>query len=234
MTEREPGIGGRKAIPVEYIDVEYKGCSYTIGIITKLDGKNVKFIIDREDKEKVTERNWHCATGGLYISSVFRTEDDSFKALYLHNLIMDRLVFDGKGSSESVDHINGIGTDNRKANLRVCSQSQQNRNTSKRKRTTTRLPEGFDPDEIPQNIWYMPESGSHGDRFAIEIKGIPDTKDITWRSTSSKSVSTRQKLIEAITKRNELYSTIPALRDHERESELSKTLLEEYNEIIKI
>lgn len=114
------------------------------------------------------------------------------------------------------------------------SQSQQNRNTSKRKRTTTRLPEGFDPDEIPQNIWYMPENGSHGDRFAIEIKGIPDTKDITWRSTSSKSVSTREKLAAAIEKRNEFYSTIPALRDHERDSELSKSLLEEYNEIVRL
>ena len=80
----------------------------------------------------------------------------------------------------------------------------------------------------------MPESGSHGDRFAIEIKGIPDTKDITWRSTSSKSVSTREKLIAAISKRNELYSTIAALRDHERESELSKRLLEEYTNLIKM
>lgn len=57
MTEREPGIGGRKAIPVTYYDVDYKGFSYTIGIITKLDGTLVKFIIDREDKEKVAERN---------------------------------------------------------------------------------------------------------------------------------------------------------------------------------
>ena len=59
-------------------------------------------------------------------------------------------------------------------------------------------------------------------------------KDIVWRSTSSKSVSTREKLNTSIVKRNELYSTIPALRDHERESELSKCLLEEYNEIIKL
>lgn len=234
MTEKEPGIGGRKAIPIEYIDVDYKGLSYTIGTITKLDGTTIKFIIDSEDKEKVIERNWHCGTGGLYISSVFRTTDGAAKALYLHNLIMDRLTFDGKGTTESVDHINGMGTDNRKENLRICSQSQQNRNRSKRERTTTRLPDGIDPEEIPQNIWYMPPNGAHGDRFAIEIKGIPETSDITWRSTSSKSVTTREKLQAAIKKRNELYSTITALRDHERESELSKRLLAEYNELIKI
>jgi hypothetical protein len=76
MTEKEPGIGGRKAIPIEYIDVDYKGLSYTIGTITnKTDGTTIKFIIDSEDKEKVIERNWHCGTGGLYISSVFRTTD---------------------------------------------------------------------------------------------------------------------------------------------------------------
>lgn len=233
-TEDERGIGGRKSIPVEWIHKSYKGSEYIIGNITKTDGLTVKFVIDRDDFDKVKDRSWHYIAAGCgYIASTFKT-DGIRKILYLHNLLTDRLTFDGKGQTESVDHINGIGTDNRKANLRVCSQSQQNRNTSKRKRTTTRLPEGIDPDSIPKNIWYIPENGSHGERFAIEIKGIPDMKDIMWRSTASKSVSTREKLSAAIAKRNELYSTIDALKYHERESELSKSLQTEYDEIIKM
>lgn len=233
MTEEdEPGIGGRKSIPIEWIHKSYKDREYTIGIITKIDGSNITFVIDRDDFDKVKERSWHYIASG-YIGSNYKT-GGKCKILYLHNLIMDRLTFDGKGTTESVDHINGIGTDNRKANLRICSQSQQNRNTSKRKRTTTKLPAGIDPDEIPKNIWYIPESGSHGERFAIEIKGIPDMNDILWRSTAAKTVTTHEKLRATIAKRNELYSTIPALRDHERESELCKQLLTEYEELIQI
>lgn len=233
MTERERGIGGRKANPVHYIDVIYKECEYTVGIITKLDDSTAAFVFDTEDKDQVLERHWHCATGGAYVSSTFRT-DDGRKELYLHNLVMDRPEFSGKGTTVSVDHINGIGTDNRKSNLRVTSQSQQNRNRSRRPRTTEHLPADIDPDELPQNVWYIPTDGHHGDRFAVEIKGIPGMTDILWRTTSSKTITAREKLGMAIAKRNELYETHEALRDYERESERSQTLLKEYEDIIAI
>ena len=234
MTEREAGIGGRRAIPVDYIDVDFNGSSYTIGIITKLDGTRVPFIIDREDKEKVVARNWHCAVGGAYIASVFRTTEDETKALYLHNLVMNRLTFDGKGATESVDHINGIGMDNRKVNLRICAQSQQNRNTRTRARTTDKLPAGILPEEIPRNVWYIPSDGHHGDRFAVEIKGIPGSEDIMWRTTSSAKVTTREKLNLAVAKRTEFFASNAALRDYERASELSAALLAEYEAILAL
>ncbi len=232
--EDERGIGGRKSIPIEWIHKSYKDHEYKIGIITKTDGTTIKFVIDCDDYDRVNERSWHYIGSGCgYIASTYKTEGIR-KNIYLHNLIMNRLTFDGKGQTESVDHINGIGTDNRKANLRVCSQSQQNRNKSKRERTTTRLPEGINPDELPQNVWYMPPNGSHGERFAVEIKGIPDTPDIVWRSTASKTISSREKLNAAIAKRKELYESMESLRMHERESELSKHLKTEYDEIIKL
>ena len=234
MTERERGIGGRKAIPITYTDVEYDGKEYTIGKITKLDGTVSEFVVDRDDKEKVMARKWHCGTGGQYISSVFRTASEGTKALYLHNLIMGKLTFYGKGATESVDHINGLGTDNRKANLRVVSQSLQNRNTKQRERKTDKLPSDIDPDEIPRNIWYIPDDGHHGDRFAVEIKGIPGVGDILWRTTSSKSVSSREKLGMAIQKRNELFASTPVLREYARESELSRKLLREYEDICSL
>ena len=70
---------------------------------------------------------------------------------------MNKLTFEGKGQQHSVDHINRVGRDNRKENLRMAtSQSAQNFNTKKRERKIE-LPEDCDitPDMIPRNIWYM-------------------------------------------------------------------------------
>ncbi len=190
--EDERGIGGRKPSALKWHLVSYKYKNYYVCETIKQDGSNSHFIIDSEDYDKVKDRSWHCMTNG-YVGSHYKTEG-VHKTLYMHNLIMHRLTFDGKGATESVDHINGIGTDNRKANLRVCSQSQQNRNTSNRVRTTEKLPASIDPSTIPRNIWYIPASGSHGDRFAVEIKGIPGIGDILWRTTSSSKKSTLEKL----------------------------------------
>ena len=216
--EDEHGIGGRKPTDILWNHYSYNDCNYSIGTIYKDDETSVKFIIDRDDYDKVKERSWHHISSG-YVGSTCKVSGIR-KVLYLHNLIMNRLTFDGKGTTESVDHINGIGTDNRKANLRICSQSQQNRNKSKRVRITDKLPKDIAKGEIPQNVWYIPSDGHHGDRFAVEIKGIPGMGDILWRTTSATKVSTREKLELAIAKRTELYTSIDALRDHERDSEL--------------
>lgn len=109
------------------------------------------FVIDKEDIDKVvnTEKylknienldnvysNWHFRSAGEYISKSVIVNGDK-KELYLHNLIMNKLTFEGKGQTESIDHINRCGRDNRKENLRLITQSQQNKNQRKRKRKKT-------------------------------------------------------------------------------------------------
>ena len=47
---------------------------------------------------------------------------------------MGKLTFNGKGQTNSIDHINRIPRDNRLENLRELSQTQQNYNQSKRER----------------------------------------------------------------------------------------------------
>jgi hypothetical protein len=197
-----PSHVGRKPRPIQYVHVSYDEHEYTVGILQSAD----IFVIDRDDYDKIQPFSWHKTANtyiscGSYVDGVKRT-------LYLHNLIMDKLTFTGKGQQETVDHVNRNGLDNRKENLRILSQTDQNLN-QKRKPRSVELPTGcgVSPDEIPKHIWYVRANGLHGDRFAIEFK----TEDILWRTTSSKAVILKDKLMIAKEKLAELYTLYPYL-----------------------
>lgn len=168
------GIGGRKPRNVEYSKSDD---GHYIGHIIHGD-KTLEFLIDEDDLERVKTRNWHAVIGGKYIGCTVVVNNKK-KALMLHNFVMNKLDFPGKGAKESVDHINRNGLDNRKSNLRIVSQSLQNVNRKTRSRTAV-LPEGIS--ELPKHIWYIKPNGAHGDRFCIELK----TEGISWKTTSSK------------------------------------------------
>jgi hypothetical protein len=212
---------------VYYNDVFYNGRDYTVGTV-QYKGEDIQFVFDKEDYEKVAVRPWHLQSG-KYIGHTIQV-GSNVKELYLHNVVMNRLEYPGKGATESVDHINRNGLDNRKENLRVISQSQQNINQSKKKRKVI-LPEdcGIDPDSIPKHIWYVRANGAHGDRFAIELK----TEGLTWKGTSSKSVSLADKLAAAKQKLEELYKEFPYLHPSFEETKV-KELTESFNAIISL
>lgn len=176
---------------------------YVEGIVIS-SGKEIKFKIDKVDKDKVKSRHWFAATSGAYIATYICINNEK-KTLYLHNFIMNRIVFPGKGSKSSIDHINRDGLDNRKENLRLVTQTQQNLN-QKRKERRKNLPEGIA--EIPQHIWYVKSNGGHGDRFCVEFK----SENFKWRGTSSKSVPIQTKLKEAIEELVRLYEIYPHLK----------------------
>ena len=80
---------------------------------------NVPFQIDEEDFDLVKQNIWHL-TNGYVVTSKGRKE------FRLHRLIMH--TPDGM----QTDHINGDILDNRKENLRVCTQNQNLYNQKKR------------------------------------------------------------------------------------------------------
>jgi hypothetical protein len=194
---------GRPAREIVYDKIIIDDVEYISGVVIH-NGVPLTFIIDKEDEEKVKSRHWYAITSGKYIGCHI-TINGSNKILYLHNFIMNRFDFPGKGAKESVDHINRNGLDNRKCNLRVISQTLQNVNKKARGRTA-QLPEGIA--ELPKHVWYVKAHGLHGDRFCIELK----TEKVTWKTTSSKKVSIQDKLEQAKNKLKKLYEEYPHLK----------------------
>jgi hypothetical protein len=221
--------GGRPAGHISYTPVEYNNKQYIVGILSSND-EPVAFVFDEDDKDKVAGRSWHVSSNN-YIGSA-ETVDGKRKQLFLHNLVSNRLDFPGKGVKETIDHINRIGFDNRKENLRIITQSEQNMNQTKRERNIT-LPEGceINPDDIPRHIWYIKANGAHGDRFAIEFK----SENLCWKTTSSKKVSLTEKLGEAKAKLQELYLQYPHLNPFSPEKiQKERELAESFHTIIDI
>ena len=196
---------GRKPRHIFYQDIKYNNNQYIVGTITSTKGL-IKFVFDKDDEEKVKKYSWHILSSG-YIASYYSHGERRLQLL-LHNLIMNRIIFPGKGAEETVDHINRNPLDNRKENLRILNQTNQNINQKQKKRDVE-LPEGCGilPDEIPKHVWYVRANGLHGERFAIEFK----TENILWKTTSSKKVSIHEKLNQAKQKLVELYTQHPYL-----------------------
>ena len=222
---------GRLPKDILYTKVIFEEKEYYVGQIQNNDNLR-HFIIDAEDYESVKIHYWHYQSNAYISSAYLSPHDGKRKEVYLHNFVMGRLEFPGKGATESIDHINNNGMDNRKINLRLITQTQQNYNTKRRARVTI-LPDncGILVDDIPRNIYYMKPNGHHGDRFVVELKGLPDG-DVEWKSTSSKSISLQEKLNQAKAKLNELY-LIHNLHQQD-ESDLKKKLADEYNQILEL
>jgi len=148
------------------------------------------------------------------------TSGDTLTTCYLHNLVMGRPHGGGRGQEQTVDHISRNTLDNRRENLRLATQTRQNENQQRRTRTVE-LPEGcgISPNDIPKCVYYAAPNGKHGERFVLEIKGNGKRK--IFKSTSSKKVSLKDKLIEIKQKILDIADTYPELIEN-------KTIIENY------
>ena len=135
----------------KYSVVEYSGKKYKVC----KDSKDNLFLLDFDTV--LPDFSYYKGNNGYFYSS---------RADYVHRIIMGCEPKDKK----YVDHINRITEDDRKVNLRIATQSQQNYNQSKKIRKAN-LPEncGINISDLPTHIWYMKPNGSHSDGFCIEI-----------------------------------------------------------------
>lgn len=159
----------------QYKIVTYKSKEYIVANTEK----NEQFIFDKDKLKDLSNVNYYIHNTG-YVSC--RLESHT----YLHHQLIMDYKFDGK---LYIDHINRIKTDNRTSNLRLISQSDQNKNQSKQTRNVN-LPQncGVNSQDIPTFMWYVKANGSHGDRWCIEIKD-----KYLWKTTSSKLLTTKCK-----------------------------------------
>lgn len=81
--------------------------------------------IDAEDYARIAPLKWQAVSpnGINYYARRTVQEDLKIKNVYMHNLIL--------GIEDQIDHKNGDGLDNRKENLRICTQSQNRMNCRK-------------------------------------------------------------------------------------------------------
>jgi len=176
------------------------------GAYTILDSQVLNEIREIENK-KVT---WFIMKNG-YVAGHIQV-DGELKNIYLHQHLMNHR---GQGQGQdSVDHINRNKLDNRLANLRIASQSEQNENTVKRarKHNAKPLPEGIRQEDLPKYVVYYNEKHGEGRRefFTIEKhpiqklkeQGAEDArtaqlKNARWASSKSKNISIQDKLGQA-------------------------------------
>ena len=88
----------------------------TLKIITK---KGETIIADVDDKELLSKNSW-CLRNGYAVANI------NHKVVPMHRVIMGL----ESGDKRIVDHINRNPQDNRKCNLRFCTQKENSRNTS--------------------------------------------------------------------------------------------------------
>ena len=194
-------VTGRKPNPITYLEKE--NC---VECTVLYKNEQVSFLIDKDDLEKVKTRNWHVVTGKQYIGAAIRINNER-KTLYLHNFIMNKLDFPGRGAKQTIDHINLNGLDNRKINLRLVTQTEQNLNQKvKPRKANAHIIEELKLDKLPKHIQYVNARGNHGDGFCIEFKR--GNKRIYNPYIRSKILTTQEKynnILELLQKGYEMY-----------------------------
>lgn len=91
-------------------------------------------LVDQEDYERLVEYSWRVHSKGYAVTS---------RGILMHRMLM--IPEDGK----QIDHINGDKLDNRKANLRVCTNGQNHMNIKKYAGKTSKY----------KGVWWNKERG---------------------------------------------------------------------------
>lgn len=88
--------------------------------------KNFEILLDSEDWNTFQQSKWYlCRKGSRKQKIYLQRTTKADREVYFHRIIMKC------PKNKTIDHINGNTLDNRKENLRICSQLENNRNKRK-------------------------------------------------------------------------------------------------------
>lgn len=123
-----------------------------------LANSNRPAIVDDDIYEQIKDRHWRLikvTNGAEYI--VWKTHSAGQDVtVYLHRLVM------GSPKGKMVDHINGDPFDNRRENLRVATNSQNQMNSKKRSGTSSQY----------KNVYWNKKRGAWKAQIAVDGKTI--------------------------------------------------------------
>lgn len=99
--------------------------------------------VSPEDEGWVLQYNWgiRIAPRNRYAKRHERW-NGKLVTIYLHREILSRMLERPLEDGEAVDHISGVGLDNRRNNLRLCSRAENVRHQSKRSAPTSSVFKG--------------------------------------------------------------------------------------------
>lgn len=115
-------------------------------------------LVDHEDFERLHRYKWHSKKekGYVYAATNIRVLNGGYIARSLHKMVMNP----PKGMV--VDHINHDTLDNRRANLRVCTKAENNRNRRSHKNSKTGVKGVY-----PAKLRYQAIITSHGTQYYL-------------------------------------------------------------------
>lgn len=110
---------------------KYQSTKQEKRVAKDLDAKVIKIkdkevLVDEEDYIELSQYNWYIDTNGRVQRNRLKGESYSSSHIQMHRQIMKAT----KG--DIIDHINRNPLDNRKANLRFCTQNENERNKGKK------------------------------------------------------------------------------------------------------
>jgi len=85
------------------------------------DIRGTAVLIDDEDFDRVACHSWWFTPQG-YACTKLRTKDGKRRTIGMHRFLLN------DPPSQAIDHVNRDKKDNRKSNLRMCTDSENNRN----------------------------------------------------------------------------------------------------------
>jgi len=225
---------------LDYVHIDHNDKKY---VVFKLKTNFIHCnlcVVDFDDFNKIKNLKWDCVNG--YAASELKIKGNkcykSIATLYLHNFVMGKLTFEGKGQTTTIDHINRNPIDNRKENLHLINQSEQNLNQNKKQRQLI-LPEHshIKINDIPRGVSYVPVFKNHGNGFEVNLPQF-NNAILKYYSSRDKTLSLKFKLEQVKKFLRYTKSKFPEeFAKHHIETEYNQNeidLIDSYNEIIKL